>query len=132
MATGRRFAGAYDPLHGVGVSLNMITVVTVLSEPDAGARFEYLLHARWVAMDSIITDPRLEVMVFFKAEGAHAKRKQAREMPVIDSWIAVGIFLFGAWVGALATVRLDVKQTHRLKERLEAAIHDKSQSKRTS
>jgi hypothetical protein len=45
----------------------------------------------------------------------------------MDRWIALGIFLLGAGVGALTTVALYAGQIHRLKSLPEAAFHDNSQ-----
>ena len=45
----------------------------------------------------------------------------------MDRWIALGIFLLGAGVGALTTVALYAGQIRHLKGLPEAASHDNSQ-----
>ena len=46
----------------------------------------------------------------------------------MDRWIALGIFLLGAGVGALTTVALYAGQIRHLKKLPETASHDKSQT----
>ena len=48
----------------------------------------------------------------------------------MDPWIAWGIFLLGAGIGALTTAALHVKQIRKLKVLLEAA-HKQSSNNRT-
>jgi hypothetical protein len=45
----------------------------------------------------------------------------------MDRWIALGIFLLGAGVGALTTVALYAGQIRHLRNRPETASHDNSQ-----
>jgi hypothetical protein len=46
----------------------------------------------------------------------------------MDRWIALGVFLLGAGVGALTTVALYAGQIRHLKNLPEAASHDNSQT----
>ena len=46
----------------------------------------------------------------------------------MDPWTALGIFLLGAGAGALTTVAMYVKQIRELKDLLEAAAHNNSQT----
>jgi hypothetical protein len=49
-----------------------------------------------------------------------------RETHAMDRWIALGIFLLGAGVGALTTVALYAGQIRHLKELPKAVSHDDS------
>lgn len=68
----------------------------------------------------------------FKAEGAHAIRKQMRETHAMDLWVALGIFLLGGGVGALTTVALYGKQIRQLKVLLEAEHNNSRTEKQKS
>ena len=46
----------------------------------------------------------------------------------MDPWITLGIFLLGAGVGSLASAVLHGKQIRKLKDVLEAAAHNNSQT----
>jgi len=46
----------------------------------------------------------------------------------MDRWIALGIFLLGAGVGALTTIALYAGQIRQLRNRPETASHDDSQT----
>ena len=46
----------------------------------------------------------------------------------MDRWISLGIFLLGAGVGSLTTGALYAEQIHQLKDLLEAAAHNNSQT----
>jgi hypothetical protein len=48
----------------------------------------------------------------------------------MNPWIALGIFLLGAGAGALPTVAMYVKQIRELKDLLEAAAHNDSQTEK--
>lgn len=46
----------------------------------------------------------------------------------MDRWMALGIFLLGVGAGALTTGALYVEQIRKLKDLLEAAAHNNSQT----
>ena len=77
-----------------------------------------------------LRDPRLEVMVFSRQKGLTPNENRRGSFLSWTHGSPLESVLPGAWVGALATVTLDVKQTHRLKELLAAAIHDNPKAKK--
>jgi hypothetical protein len=73
---------------------------------------------------------RCEVMVFSRQRGLMPERKQTWDMRAMDLWIALGIFVVGAGIGALTTAALYVQQICQLKDLLEDGTQQ-SQNRRT-
>jgi hypothetical protein len=51
-----------------------------------------------------------------------------QETRAMDPWITLGIFLLGAGAGSLASAVLHAEQIRKLKDVLEAAAHNHSQT----